>query len=160
VEALGAREVREVAAKPQRLPSLAAQDLTSLPTPVQDPPPVFGSGFHRLGYFFGLVSVAVWTYVFNEWWGGDWWGLLLAIAAAIPVGLVFSILPSILLETLRRLPFLNDALLTWLFIPGGIALGLYALIAFEGTVLAMVALTGVETSAGGIGLRSRMNAVR
>jgi hypothetical protein len=113
---------------------------------------VFESGFHRLALFFGLASVAVWTYVFNEWWGGEWWGLLLAIVAAIPVGLVFSILPSILLRTLRQLPIVNDALLTWLFILGGIALGVYALIAFEGATLAMVALAGAETFVGGIGL--------
>jgi hypothetical protein len=46
----------------------------------------------------------------------------------------------------------NDALLTWLFILGGIALGVYALIAFEGATLAMVALAGAETFVGGIGL--------
>ncbi len=110
---------------------------------------------HRLSFFFGLASVAVWTYVFNEWWGGEWWGLLLAIAAAIPVGLVFSILPSILLGTLRRLPLVNDALLTWLFILGGIALGVYALIALEGATLAMGALIGVEILVSGIGLLVR-----
>jgi hypothetical protein len=108
---------------------------------------VFESGFHRLAFFFGLASVAVWTYVFNEWWG-----LLLAIVAAIPVGVVFSILPSILLGTLRRLPHVNDVLLTWLFILGGIALGVYALVAFEGATLAMGALYGAETFVGGIGL--------
>jgi hypothetical protein len=111
----------------------------------------FASGFHRLAFFFALASVAVWTYVFNEWWGGEWWGVLFAIAAAIPAGLVFSILPSILLSTLSRLPLLNDALLAWSFIVGGIALGVFGLIAFEGTTLAMVALTGAETFAGGIG---------
>jgi hypothetical protein len=121
----------------------------------------FASGFHRLAFFFGLASVAVWTYVFNEWWGGQWWGLLLAIAAAIPVGLIFSILPSILLGTLRRLPLVNDALLTWLFILGGIALAVYALIAFEGTTLAMLALSGAEIFVGGIGLfHTRSNAMR
>ena len=113
---------------------------------------MFESGFHRLTFFFGLASVAVWTYVFHQWWGGEWWGLLLAIAAAIPVGVVFSILPSILLGTLRRLPLVNDALLTWLFILGGIALGVYALIAFEGATLVMVALYGAEIFVGGIGL--------
>jgi hypothetical protein len=107
---------------------------------------------HRLAFFFGLASVAVWTYVFNEWWGGEWWGLLLAIAAAIPVGLVFSILPSILLGALRRLPVVDDAFLTWLFILGGITLAVYALIAFEGATLAMGALIGAETFVGGIGL--------
>jgi hypothetical protein len=113
---------------------------------------VLESGFHRLAFLLGLASVAIWAYVFNEWWGGEWWGLLLAIVVAIPVGVVFSILPSILLGTLRRLPLVNDALLTWLFILGGIALGVYALIAFEGTTLAMVALIGAEIFVGGIGL--------
>ena len=113
---------------------------------------MFEYRFHRLAFFFGLASVAVWAYVFDEWWGGEWWGLLLAIVAAIPVGVVFSILPSILLRTLRRLPLVNDALLTWLFILGGIALGVYALIAFEGATLAMGALYGAETFVGGIGL--------
>jgi hypothetical protein len=111
----------------------------------------FAAGFHRLAFFFALASVAVWTYVFNEWWGGEWWGVLVAIAAAIPAGLVFSILPSILFRTLKRLPLLRDALLTWLFILGGIALGVYGLIALEGTTLAMVALAGAEISADGIG---------
>jgi hypothetical protein len=113
---------------------------------------VFEPGIHRLAVFFALASVAVWTYVFNEWWGGEWWGLLFAIVAAIPVGVVFSILPSILIATLRRLPLVKDALLTWLFILGGIALGVFALIAFEGATLAMVALSGAEIFAGGIGL--------
>lgn len=122
---------------------------------------MFESGFHRLAFFFGLASVAVWTYVFNEWWGGEWWGLPLAVAAAIPVGIVFSILPSILLATLRRLPLVNDAVLTWLFILAGIALGVYALIAFHGTTLAMVSLTGAELFVSGIGLLfARLNAMR
>jgi hypothetical protein len=89
--------------------------------------------------------------VFNKWWGGEWWSLLLAIAAAIPAGLVFSILPSILFRTLKRLPLINDAFLTWSFILGGIALGAYGVIAFEGTTLAMVALVGAEISVDGIG---------
>jgi hypothetical protein len=117
--------------------------------------PLFASGFQRLAHFLAVASVVLWTYVFNDWWGGEWWGLALAIAAGIPVGLVFSILPSILLRTLRRLPVLNDALLTWLFIVGGITLGVLALIAFEGTTLAMLVLAGAETSAGGIGLLAR-----
>jgi len=108
------------------------------------------SSSHRLTFFFALASVAVWAYVFTEWWGGEWWGLLLAIAAAIPAGLVFSILPSILLGALERLPLLNRALLAWSFILGGIALGVYGLIAFEGTTLAMLALTGAESFAGGV----------
>jgi hypothetical protein len=114
---------------------------------------VLESGFHRLILVFGLASVAVWTYVFNEWWGGGWWGLLLAIAAAIPVGLVVAILPSILFKNLRRLPLVNDALLTGVFILGGLVLGVYALIAFEGATLAMVALSGAEIF--GAGIRER-----
>jgi hypothetical protein len=114
---------------------------------------VLESGFHRLTLVFGLASVTVWTYVFNEWWGGEWWGLLLAIAAAIPVGLVVAILPSILFTTLRRLPLVNDALLTGVFILGGLVLGVYALIAFDGATLAMVALSGAEIF--GAGIRER-----
>ena len=122
---------------------------------------MFESGFHRLAFFFGLASVAVWTYVFYEWWGGGWWRFLLAIAAAIPVGFVFSILPSVLLRTLRRLPLVDDALLTWLSVVGGIALGVYALIAFEGTTLAMVTLSGAEIFVGGVELfYTRLNAGR
>ena len=111
------------------------------------------SGFHRLALVFGLAAVAVWAYVFNEWWGGEWWSLLLAIAAAIPVGLVFSILPSVLLRRLRHMRRVNDAVLTWVFIFGGLALGIYGLIAFEGSTLAMVALAGAEIF--GAGIRER-----
>ena len=116
------------------------------------------SGFHRLTLVFGLASVTVWTYVFNEWWGGEWWGgewwgLLLAIAAAIPVGLVVAILPSMLFTTLRRRPLVHDALLTGAFILGGLVLGVYALIAFDGATLAMVALSGAEIF--GAGIRER-----
>jgi hypothetical protein len=89
--------------------------------------------------------------VFNEWWGGEWWRFLLALAAAIPAAIVFAVLPSILLGTLRRLPLVNDAHLAWLFILGGLALGVYAFIAHEGTTLAMVALIGAEIVVGGIG---------
>jgi hypothetical protein len=115
--------------------------------------PALESGFHRLTLVFGLASVAVWTYVFNEWWGGEWWGLLLAVAVAIPVGLVVAILPSILFTTLRRLPLVNDALLTGVFILVGLVLGVYAVIAFDGATLAMVALSGAEIF--GAGIRER-----
>lgn len=114
---------------------------------------MFESGLHRLEVFFVLASVAVWAYVFNKWWGGEWWRLLLAIAAAIPVGLVFATLPSILLRALRRLPVLNNALLTLVFILGGLALAVYALIAFDGTTLAMVALSGAEIFGAGLSQR-------
>jgi hypothetical protein len=60
------------------------------------------------------------------------------------VGVVWASLPLILLRTLRRLPLVNDALLTWLFILGGVALGVVALIAFEGPTLAMFVLSGAE----------------
>jgi hypothetical protein len=43
-----------------------------------------------------------------------------------------------------------------LFILGGITLGVFALIAFEGTTLAMFVLAGAETAAGGIGLLARV----
>ena len=121
----------------------------STTAPVQDRP-VLESGFHRLTLVFGLASVAVWTYVFNEWWGGEWWGLPLAIAAAIPVGLVVAILPSILFTTLKRVPLVKDALLTGAFTLRGLVLGVYALIAFDGATLAMVALSGAEIFGAGI----------
>jgi hypothetical protein len=108
---------------------------------------VHASGFHGLTFFFGLASIVVWTYLFN-----GWWGLLLAIVVALPVGLVYSLLPSLLLGALRRLPFVTDGHLTWFFILGGIALGVYALIAFEGATLAMLALSGAELVVSGIGL--------
>jgi hypothetical protein len=107
------------------------------------------SALHRLELFLGLVSVVVWAYVLNKWWGGEWWSLL-AIAAAVPVGVVFSLLPSILLRALRRLPVVSDAVLTWVFIVGGLAVAVFALIAFEGTTLAMVALAGAEIVGAGI----------
>jgi hypothetical protein len=107
----------------------------------------FDTGFHRLELVFGVVSVGLWAYVFNEWWG-----LLPAAVAAIPVGVGLSILPSVLLGALRRLPLVGDALLTWLFVLGGIALAVYALAAFEGATLAMFALAAAEIVASGIGL--------
>ena len=132
--------------------SRSAWALASTIAPVQDRPGV-GVRIPSSHAVFGLASVAVWTYVFNAWWGGEWWGLLLAIAAAIPVGLVFAILQSILFRTLRRLPVVNDALLKWVFILGGLVLGVYALIAFDGATLAMVALSGAEIF--GAGIRKR-----
>ena len=108
------------------------------------------SALHRLELFLGLVSVVVWAYVLNKWWGGEWWSLLLAIAAAVPVGVVFSILPSVLLRALRRVPVVSDAVLTWVFIVGGLAVAVFALIAFEGTTLAMVVLAGAEIVGAGI----------
>jgi hypothetical protein len=110
------------------------------------------AGFHRLGLVFGLASIAVWAYVFNKWWGGEWWASLLAVAAAIPVGILFAILPSLLFRTLRHLP-VKDAVLTWLFILGGLALGIFGLIAFDGTTLAMVALSGAEIFGAGLSER-------
>jgi hypothetical protein len=47
---------------------------------------------------------------------------------------------------------MNDAFLTWLFILAGIALGVLAVISFEGATLAMVALAGAEIFVSGIGL--------
>jgi cation transport ATPase len=130
----------------------AGWSLTPTSASRQDPPRVITSGFHRLELLFALASVAVWAYFLNEWWGGEWWSLLLAVVVAIPVGLVFAILPSILLRALRRLP-VSEALLTWVFILGGIALGVYAVIAFEGTTLAMFVLAGVEIFGAGLSAR-------
>lgn len=108
-------------------------------------------GFHRLTFFFGLASVVVWFLFLNKWLGGEWWSLLLAIVIAIPVGVVYSLLPSLLFRTLRRLPVVSDFLLTSLFILGGIALAVIALITFEGTTLAMFVLSATELVVSGVG---------
>ena len=122
---------------------------------------MFESGFHRLAFFFGLASVAVWTYVFNEWWGGEWWGLLLAVAAAIPVGTrlldpAFDTARNVEAATHRERRSSHVVIH-----PRGIAFGVYALIAFEGTTLAMVSLAGAEIFVGGLGhFYMRLNAMR
>jgi hypothetical protein len=94
---------------------------------------------------FASVSVAVWFYLFDEWWG-----LVPALVLCLPVGIAFSLLPSLLVGTVR--PLLGDVVTTWGFMVVGTALAVYALVAQEGTTRALVVLCGTGLAVGGIGL--------
>ncbi len=94
---------------------------------------------------FAVVSVAVWLYLFDAWWG-----LVPALLLCLPVGIGFSLLPSLLVGTVR--PVLGDVATTWSFIVVGTALAVYALVAQEGTTRAVVALCGAGLAVGGLGL--------
>jgi hypothetical protein len=94
---------------------------------------------------FALVSVAVWFYLFDEWWG-----LVPALLLCAPVGVAFSLLPSLLVGTVR--PLLGDVVTTWGSMVVGSAVAVYALVAQEGTTRALVALCGAGLVAGGAGL--------
>jgi hypothetical protein len=110
--------------------------------------------FRRVALVFALVSVAVWFYVFDEWWS-----LVPALLLAPPVGIAFSFLPSLLVGTVR--PLLSGFATTWLFILGGLALIAYALVACEGTTRALLSLCGAGLVAGGLGLfLLRLDAMR
>jgi hypothetical protein len=115
---------------------------------------LFQSGFHRLAFLFFLLAAAVWFYVFYEWWG-----LLAAVLLCVPVGLLFSLLPPMVIGSLRQL-HISDAVLTWGSVVAGIALGLYAFLAQSGTTLAILALSAVGMIVGGVGLlQMRLNAM-
>jgi hypothetical protein len=105
---------------------------------------VFQSGFHRWAFFYGIASIAVWFYALNEWWG-----TVAAIILCVPVGVVFCVLPPMVVGTLRQV--LGDAIVTWASIVGGLALGVYAVIGQDGPVLALLLLTGAGFVLGGIG---------
>lgn len=94
---------------------------------------------------FALVSVAVWFYLVDEWWG-----LVPSLLLCLPVGIAFSLLPSLLVGTVR--PILGDVVTTWGSMVVGTALALYALVAQEGTTRAFVALCGTGLAMGGAGL--------
>jgi hypothetical protein len=94
---------------------------------------------------FALVSVAVWFYLVDEWWG-----LVPALLLCLPVGIAFSLLPSLLVGTVR--PVLGDVITTWGSMVVGSAVAVYALVAQEGTTRALVALCGAGLVAGGAGL--------
>jgi hypothetical protein len=116
---------------------------------------MFASGYHKLGFFFGLISIAVWAYILNEW--GLW--LILAILVAFPVGFLFALVGTMLVGTVRGI--VGDVAATWIAIVVGIALVVWAVIALEGATLALVALTGGSLIFGGIGLFwMRLNAMR
>jgi hypothetical protein len=112
------------------------------------------SGFQSLSLLFAVGCVAGWFYVFDTWWG---W--LPALLLGIPVGVVFSLVPTAVVGTVR--PALGDVFTTWAFIAAGLALGVYALVAFEGVGLAIVGLSAAAVFFGGASLfYIRLNAVR
>jgi hypothetical protein len=94
---------------------------------------------------FALVSIAVWFYLFDEWWG-----LVPALLLCVPVGIAFSLLPSLLVGTVR--PILGDVVTTWGSMVVGTALAIYALVAQDGTTRILVALCGAGLAVGGAGL--------
>ena len=94
---------------------------------------------------FALVSAAVWFYLFDEWWG-----FVPALLLCVPVGIAFSLLPSLLVGTVR--PMLGDVVTTWGSMVVGTVLAVYALVAQEGTTRALVALCGAGLAVGGAGL--------
>ena len=98
-----------------------------------------------IAFAFALVSVAVWFYLFDEWWG-----FVPALLLCVPVGIAFSLLPSLLVGTVR--PMLGDVVTTWGSMVVGTALAVYALVAQEGTTRALVALCGAGLAVGGAGL--------
>jgi hypothetical protein len=94
---------------------------------------------------FAFVSVAVGFYVLDAWWG-----LVPALVLCLPVGIAFSLLPSLLVGTVR--PALGDVVTTWSFMVVGTAVAVYALVAWDGTTRALLALCGAGLAIGGIGL--------
>lgn len=116
---------------------------------------MFISGFHRLAFFFFVACAAVWFYVLNEWAG-----VIVALSGFLPIGFVSSVIPAMLLGTLRqaRVP---DTALTWLPVLAGAAVIVYAVVRHDGTTLALLALAGAGLVVGGINmLQLRMNAMR
>ena len=94
---------------------------------------------------FALVSIGVWFWVFDEWWG-----LVPALLLCLPVGIAFSLLPSLLAGTLR--PLLGDVVTTWSFMLVGIAVAIYAVVVLEDAAAALVFLCAAGLFAGGLGL--------
>ena len=112
------------------------------------------SGFHRFSFLFAAGCVAGWFHVLDEWWG-----LLTALLLCVPVGVVFSLIPSAVVGTVR--PILGDVFTTWAFIVVGMALAIYALVALDGVAFALVALCAAAVFFGGASLfYLRFNAMR
>jgi hypothetical protein len=112
------------------------------------------SGFQSFSLLFAVTCMAGWFYVFDASWG---W--LPALLLGIPVGVVFSLVPTAVVGTIR--PALGDVFTTWAFIVAGIALGVYALVAFDGVGLVVVGLCAAAVFFGGASLfYLRLNAVR
>ena len=94
---------------------------------------------------FAVLSVAVWFYVLDEWWG-----VVAAIVLCLPFGIAFSLLPPLLAGTLR--PVLGDVVTTWGFMLLGVVVGLLGLALLDDTPRALVALCGAGLFAGGLQL--------
>lgn len=116
---------------------------------------MFISGFHRLAFFFFLGCAAVWFYVLKEWAG-----IVVALIGFLPLALVSSLVPAMLLGTLRQM-HVPDAALSWLPIVGGAAVVAHAILAQERTALALETLAGAGLIVGGVSmLQLRLNAMR
>ncbi len=94
---------------------------------------------------FALLSIGVWFWVLDQWWG-----LVAALLLCLPVGIGFSLVPSLLAGTFR--PLLGDLVTTWSFMVVGIVIAVVGLLALEDTAAALVALCGAGLFAGGLGL--------
>jgi len=115
---------------------------------------VLASGLHRFTLAFAVLCVAGWFYVLNEWWGP-----IAALLLCVPVGVAFSLIPPAVVGTIR--PILGDVFTTWAFMAVGIALGVYAFAALEGTTFALVGLCAAAILFGGASLfYIRFNAMR
>ena len=115
---------------------------------------MFATGFRRFSFLFAVVCVAGWFYVLDEWWG-----LVPALLLCVPVGVVFSLIPSAVVGTVR--PILGDMFTTWAFIAVGIGLAIYAIVALDGVAFALVALCAAAVFFGGASLfYLRFNAMR
>jgi hypothetical protein len=94
---------------------------------------------------FAVLSVAVWFYVLDQWWGA-----VAAIVLCLPFGIAFSLLPPLLAGTLR--PVLGDVVTTWGLMLVGVVVAVLALGLLEDTPRALVALCGAGLFAGGLQL--------
>jgi hypothetical protein len=94
---------------------------------------------------FAVLSIAVWFYVLDQWWG-----VVVAIVLCLPFGIAFSLLPPLLAGTLR--PVLGDVGTTWGFMLVGVVVGVLALGLLEDTPRALGALCGAGLFAGGLQL--------
>lgn len=115
----------------------------------------FQSGFHKLTFFFWIAASVVWFYALNSWWG-----IAVAIPLCVPAGVVTTLLPSMLLGTLRNAG-VSDAVVTWLFVAAGLAVAVWGAIGFERVPRSLVVLAGAALVASGVGLLIlRMNAMQ
>jgi len=94
---------------------------------------------------FAVLSIVVWFWVLDEWWG-----LVAALILCLPLGIGFSLLPPLLVGTLR--PVLGDVATTWGFMLVGVVVAVLGIALLEDTVAALAALCGAGLFAGGLQL--------